>query len=105
METDAADCHLDATCYPEWSSSATGVALIVIERSESSGYCSGTLLNNRRQDGTPYFLTAAHCVQTEEEARSVTALWSYQTRTCNGDLPDLRSVPITEPEPRGIPMS
>ena len=96
VETDAADCHLDATCYPEWSSSATGVALIVIERSESSGACSGTLLNNRRQDLTPYFLTAAHCVQTEEEARSVTALWSYQTRTCNGDLPDLQSVPITE---------
>ena len=67
-----------------------------MRRSESSGACSGTLLNNRRQDLTPYFLTAAHCVATEEEARSVTALWSYQTRTCNGDLPDLRSVPQTE---------
>ena len=97
VETDAADCHLDATCYPEWSSSATGVALIVIETSEGgSRGCSGTLLNNRRQDLTPYFLTAAHCVQTEEEARSVIAHWSYQTQTCNGDLPDFQSVPITE---------
>ena len=96
VETDAEDCHLDATCYPEWSSSATGVALMVIETNGGSFACSGTLLNNRRQDLTPYFLTAAHCVQTEEEARSVTALWSYQTRTCNGDLPDLRSVPRTE---------
>ena len=96
METDAADCHLDATCYPEWSSSASGVALIAFETSEGSYACSGTLLNNRRQDLTPYFLTAAHCVQTEEEARSVIAFWSYQTQTCNGDLPDLQSVPITE---------
>ena len=96
VETDAADCHLDATCYPEWSSSASGVALIAFETSEGSYACSGTLLNNRRQDLTPYFLTAAHCVQTEEEARSVTAFWSYQTQTCNGDLPDLRSVPQTE---------
>ena len=96
VESDAEDCHLDVTCYPEWSSSATGVALMVIETSDSSSVCSGTLLNNRRQDLTPYFLTAAHCVATEEEARSVTALWSYQTRTCNGDLPDLRSVPRTE---------
>ena len=96
VETDAEDCHLDVTCYPEWSSSATGVALIVIETNGSSAACSGTLLNNRRQDLTPYFLTAAHCVATEEEARSVTAIWSYQTRTCNGDLPDLRSVPRTE---------
>ena len=96
VETDAADCHLDATCYPEWSSSASGVALIAFETSEGSYACSGTLLNNRRQDLTPYFLTAAHCVQTEEAARSVTAFWSYQTQTCNGDLPDLRSVPQTE---------
>ena len=96
VETDAADCHLDVTCYPEWSNSATGVALMVIESSEGSFACSGTLLNNRRQDLTPYFLTAAHCVQTEEEARSVTALWLYQTRTCKGELPDLRSVPRTE---------
>ncbi|MCY4588458.1 MAG: serine protease, partial [Bryobacterales bacterium] len=96
VETDAEDCHLDVTCYTEWSSSATGVALMVIEKNGGSAACSGTLLNNRRQDLTPYFLTAAHCVQTEEEARSVTAFWSYQTRNCNGDLPALRSVPRTE---------
>ena len=96
-ETDAMDCHLDVTCHSEWSSSATGVARIFIETSEgTSGVCSGTVLNNRRQDFTPYFLTAAHCVQTEEEARSVTAAWFYQTRTCNGETPDLRSVPHTE---------
>ena len=97
VETDAADCHLDATCYPEWSSSATGVARIFFETSEGgSGACSGTLLNNRRQDLTPYFLTAAHCVGTEEEARSVTAFWLYQTQTCNGELLDFQSVPHTE---------
>ena len=96
VETDAADCHLDATCYPEWSSSATGVARIFFETGAGSSFCSGTLLNNRQQDLTPYFLTAAHCVGTEEEARSVTAFWLYQTQTCNGELPDFQSVPRTE---------
>ena len=97
VETDAEDCHLDATCYPEWSSSATGVALIVIETSEGgSSFCSGTLLNNLQQDLTPYFLTAAHCVGSEEAARSVTVLWLYQTQTCNGELPDFQSVPHTD---------
>ena len=97
VETDAADCHLDATCYPEWSSSAAGVATFFFETSEGrSSRCSGTLLNNLRQDLTPYFLTAAHCVATGQEARSVIAFWSYQTRTCNGELPDLQSVPQTE---------
>ena len=96
VETDAADCHLDATCYPEWSNSATGVARIAFERSEGSFICSGTLLNNSREDFTPYFLTAAHCVDTEEEARSTTAFWFYQTQTCNGELPNFQSVPYTE---------
>ena len=96
VETDAADCHLDATCYPEWSSSATGVARISFETGAGSSFCSGTLLNNSRQDLTPYFLTAAHCVGTEEEARSVIAFWHYQTQTCNGELPDFQSVPRTE---------
>ena len=96
VETDAEDCHLDVTCYPEWLSSATGVAQIFVETSEGSSICSGTLLNNRQQDLTPYFLTAAHCVATEEEARSVIAFWHYQTQTCNGDLPDFQSVPRTE---------
>ena len=96
METDAADCHLDATCYPEWSSSAAGVARIFFETGAGSSFCSGTLLNNRQQDFIPYFLTAAHCVGTEEEARSVTAFWLYQTQTCNGELPDFQSVPRTE---------
>ena len=96
-ETDASDCHLDVTCHSEWSSSATGVGRIFFETSEgTSGACSGTVLNNSRRDFTPYFLTAAHCVQTEEEARSVTAYWFYQTRTCNGEPPDLRSAPQTE---------
>ena len=96
VETDAADCHLDVTCYSEWSNSATGVARIAFERSEGSFICSGTLLNNSREDFTPYFLTAAHCVDTEEEARSTTAFWFYQTQTCNGELPDFQSVPYTE---------
>ena len=95
VETDAMDCHLDVTCYPEWSSSAAGAAYFVYERSEGSFSCSGTLLNNTREDFTPYFLTASHCVATEEEARSVMAFWHYQTQTCNGELPDFLSVPRT----------
>ena len=96
VETDTMDCHLDVTCYPEWSSSAAGAAYFVYERSEGSFSCSGTLLNNTREDFTPYFLTASHCVDTEEEARSVMAFWHYQTQTCSGELPDFQSVPRTE---------
>jgi len=34
------------------------VALII---ANNSGYCSGSLINNTANDGTPYFLTANHC--------------------------------------------
>ncbi len=34
------------------------VALIVVN---NSGFCSGALINNTSNDGTPYFLTANHC--------------------------------------------
>ena len=91
----ARNCHLDAVCYPEWSETASSVALIAFERDGSTYACSGTLLNNQREDRTPYFLTAAHCVNTRETARSVVAFWFYQTQTCNGEPPDIRSTPWT----------
>ncbi len=86
VETEAADPHLDVACYPEWSNSAAGVAQIFFETEGGTSQCSGTLLNNSREDRTPYFLTAAHCVASEAEARSVTAFWNYQTQMCNGAL-------------------
>ena len=97
VETDAADCHLDVNCYPEWSSSATGVAMIVFETSEGSFACSGTLLNNRRQDLTPYFLhrrplRANRGGSTERDRLLVIPDTNLQRE----DLPDLRSVPRTE---------
>ena len=28
---------------------------------QGMGWCSGSLINNTRNDGTPYYLTAFHC--------------------------------------------
>ncbi len=93
-----ASCHLDATCYSDWSEQAAGVARIWIERDGQSGVCSGALLNDRQPDTfVPYFLTAAHCVNTDAEARSMIAYWRYQTRTCDdGSPPGLFGVPRTQ---------
>ncbi|MBN8726296.1 MAG: hypothetical protein J0H15_01145 [Xanthomonadales bacterium] len=44
--------------------------------------CTGTLVNNVRQDFTPYFLTANHCISTASEAASMTLFWNYQSPTC-----------------------
>lgn len=54
------DCNIDILC-PEgngWELQAKSVAMIVVN---GSGACSGALVNNTQNDGTPYFLTANHC--------------------------------------------
>ncbi|MCL4116874.1 UNVERIFIED_CONTAM: hypothetical protein GTU68_060625 [Idotea baltica] len=44
--------------------------------------CSGALVNNVRNDCTPYFLTAKHCEVTANNAASVVVYWNYQQTTC-----------------------
>lgn len=46
--------------------------------------CSGALINNTRNDGTPYFLTAAHCISTTTEASSIVAWFNYEEASCTG---------------------
>jgi len=44
--------------------------------------CSGTLVNNQRNDCTPYFLTADHCGVRNNSAPSIVIYWNYQNSTC-----------------------
>ena len=45
--------------------------------------CSGTLINNYQNDGTPYVLTAAHCVCSNEIAETVVAYFNYEKLSCS----------------------
>lgn len=61
---DSGDCNVDVNCNIGIGDSMKedvkkSVAMLV---SGSSGFCSGALINNTSNDGTPYFLTANHCV-------------------------------------------
>ena len=89
-------CHLDATCYSEWSSTGDAVAHILFVENGGLFICSGTLLNSIADDSSPLFLTANHCVSNETVARTVEAFWFYETSSCNGIPPfpsnSLRSV-------------
>jgi hypothetical protein len=48
------------------------------------GVCSGALLNDRNSTGTPYLLTANHCIETASAAASLEAFWDFTTNGCNG---------------------
>lgn len=48
--------------------------------------CTGALINNTESDGTPYFLTAHHCISTQEEAGSLITHFNYEAAGCDGEL-------------------
>lgn len=52
----------------------------------NSGYtCSGSFINNTKNDGTPYFLTAHHCINENEAAETCVAYFNYEQVGCNGE--------------------
>jgi hypothetical protein len=47
--------------------------------------CSGALINNVRQDGTPYFITANHCLSDSASASTLVTYFNYEVLGCIGD--------------------
>ncbi len=100
-ETEAAEanvllpsCFVDVACvsesdYPGLTNASKAVALIVFVSGTSSYVCSGALLNAASGTSVPYFLTANHCVSSEQSAESVEAFWDYRTASCGGADPGL----------------
>lgn len=86
------NCYQDVACYTQVDEQidnyASGVAMIayVDDQTKRHSFCSGALMNDNELDSRiPYFLTAAHCVNSESEARSVEVHWFYQNRNCSGE--------------------
>jgi hypothetical protein len=74
-------CEVDASCFGEPEKDAVGRMLFQV--GGSAFVCTGTMINNNSGDFTPLFLTAAHCISGEDEARSLQVYWFYQTISCN----------------------
>lgn len=84
----AGACERDVVC-PEgnnWSNEIRAAGLLTI----SGTLCSGTLVNNSRQDDTAFFLTANHCGLNSGNASNVTVYWNFKEPSCGsnaaGDL-------------------
>jgi lysyl endopeptidase len=91
--TGAKTCNVDATCYPEYDNESRSVARLFYLTSPASAFsCTGTLLNNKFSDGTPYLLTANHCISTQTVASNLIAVrWLGRTSACNSGV---ESTPI-----------
>jgi hypothetical protein len=83
-EPDVQYCEVDASCYGDAQKNAVG--RILFTKNGLWYVCTGTLLNDRAQDFTPYFLTANHCVNSQAVAQTVEVFWFYQTTFCNSGV-------------------
>jgi len=62
------DCPIDPSLEDYKNHNKRGAVMLM---SGSSGFCSGSLINNTNNDGTPYVLTANHCYSNP-------ANWSFR---------------------------
>ncbi|MEA3444615.1 MAG: hypothetical protein U9R19_07790 [Bacteroidota bacterium] len=62
---DSESCEVNINCSEgnNWQDQKRGVARILLKEGSQYGWCTGSLVNNVRQDFEPYFLTADHCGQ------------------------------------------
>ncbi len=67
----------------EWKEASRSVGLIQFVSTDGVYICTGTLLNSRNNDLTPYFLTANHCINTPSEAQSANIRWFYDSPTAS----------------------
>ena len=83
---ESGSCNNNVVC-PEgdpWDDQIRSVAMIVVG---GSGICTGTLLNNCAQNGTPYFLTARHCLPSPVTNVSTWVFrFNWQSSVCNQNL-------------------
>ena len=76
---DSGSCNNNVICPvgDPWRDQIASVAMIVLG---GSGICTGQLINNCADDGTPYFLTANHCLGNPQ---NWVFRFNWQSPNCN----------------------
>jgi lysyl endopeptidase len=83
-------CNVNVACTQSagWENEIRSVCMLV---SGSNGFCTGSLINNTNNDGTPYMLTADHCYS---DPSSWIFWFNWQSSTCSnpGTSPAYNSI-------------
>lgn len=89
------DCNIDVNCPQgdDWCVEKRAVSMVLLN--DNTRRCSGCLINNVRQDLTPYYLTAFHCADIDfdgilslpeiYDAQTWLFRFKYWSPTCNQD--------------------
>jgi hypothetical protein len=86
---------VDSSTFPVVEEVESAIAHLQFIVGQFLGVCTGGLLNNTADDGTPYLLTANHCISSTEEAASLEAFWDFHSSSCDGPLPTPASLPTS----------
>lgn len=90
------NCNYDVNCFMDdidglKDINKKSVALIIVS---NSAFCTGALINNTSNDGTPYFLTANHCAEGENVNQwSFRFNWISTNPVCAGSAPSTSNEP------------
>lgn len=79
-------CNIDVNCSQgnDWCVEKRAVSMILVD--DNTALCSGCLINNERQDLTPYYLTANHCI-IGNNPNTWIFRFKYWRPTCGGPDP------------------
>jgi lysyl endopeptidase len=79
----AASCEVDVSCTSGTDALSRSVARMIFSDTVGTYACTGTLLNDSNSSGTPYFLSANHCISTQTVASSLNTYFFYRSTSCN----------------------
>lgn len=76
-------CNINVHCpvAAPWSDQVRAVAMILL--ADGSRLCTGSLINNTRNDCTPYFLTANHCYDASPTVSTWIFMFKYESPDCS----------------------
>lgn len=74
-------CNMDVAC-PEAENYSVLKQSVVDLLVGGRELCSGTLVNNTRQDKTPYLITAGHCIESGADAQTTVFCFNYESPFC-----------------------
>lgn len=86
-------CYFDPNCYSQWSSLKSGIGQMVFSSGWAEYVCTGSVVMDTAETFSPWFLTANHCINNQNEASSLVVTWDFETTSCNGTVPNFWGLP------------
>ena len=95
---DAGFCEISVNCSEgdDYKLIKNSVSRILIKQGNSLYWCTGSLINNTKKDGTPYLITANHCGDGASEEDYAVWVFDFMFESPDCDKP------IFEPEKKTI---